>query len=353
MPLFRIMTVRACRLLLVLARPLTGGDCVRTPRCSPAQLHSPRRRIRDIHVEGNRRVEPETVRSYLQFSVGDAYDAGKVDRLDQGAVRHRPVLRRAHRPRGRRRRRHRRREPGHQPGRLRGQQRGRHRDAAQPRCSSSRARSSRAPRSRPTCSASSTSIAARAASRRRSSPRSSSSSRDRVNLVFEINEGGATKVKGIHFIGNHAFSDTQLRDIITTTAAGLVRLPQGHGLLRSRPHESRSRAAAPVLPQERLCRRAGRRGQRRARSRRLGLLHHLRRSRKASSTTSATSASRAGLPASTPRSSCGEVLTEQGDTYNAAEIDKTVEQLTLAVSEQGFAFARVRPQRRPRSGRRA
>ena len=35
--------------------------------------------IRDIRVAGNRRVEPETVRSYLRFSVGDAYDAAKVD----------------------------------------------------------------------------------------------------------------------------------------------------------------------------------------------------------------------------------------------------------------------------------
>jgi outer membrane protein insertion porin family len=36
-------------------------------------------RIRDIQVVGNRRVEPETVRSYLRFSVGDTYDAAKVD----------------------------------------------------------------------------------------------------------------------------------------------------------------------------------------------------------------------------------------------------------------------------------
>ena len=40
---------------------------------------------------------------------------------------------------------------------------------------------------------------------------------NRVNLVFEITEGAATKVKGINFIGNRAFSDSQLRDIITTT----------------------------------------------------------------------------------------------------------------------------------------
>ena len=28
---------------------------------------------------------------------------------------------------------------------------------------------------------------------------------NRVNLVFEINEGDKTGVKDIHFVGNHAF----------------------------------------------------------------------------------------------------------------------------------------------------
>ena len=43
---------------------------------------------------------------------------------------------------------------------------------------------------------------------------------DRVNLVFEIAEGSATKVKGIHFVGNQAFTDSQLRDVISTTEKG-------------------------------------------------------------------------------------------------------------------------------------
>ena len=50
---------------------------------------------------------------------------------------------------------------------------------------------------------------------------------NRVNLVFEINEGGATKVKAINFIGNRAFSDSQLRDIITTTQSGLFDFLKG------------------------------------------------------------------------------------------------------------------------------
>ena len=35
--------------------------------------------IQSIVVEGNRRVEPETVRSYLTFSSGDAYDPAEVN----------------------------------------------------------------------------------------------------------------------------------------------------------------------------------------------------------------------------------------------------------------------------------
>ena len=50
---------------------------------------------------------------------------------------------------------------------------------------------------------------------------------NRVNVVFEINEGAATKVKAINFIGNRAFSDAQLRDIITTTQSGLFDFLKG------------------------------------------------------------------------------------------------------------------------------
>ena len=35
--------------------------------------------ISQIRVEGNQRIEPETVRSYMQIAVGDKYEANKVD----------------------------------------------------------------------------------------------------------------------------------------------------------------------------------------------------------------------------------------------------------------------------------
>ena len=39
----------------------------------------------------------------------------------------------------------------------------------------------------------------------------------------------------------------------------------------------------------------------------------------------------------------GELLTYSGKTFDQSKLDKTVERLTLVVSEQGLAFARVRP----------
>ncbi|WP_038033642.1 outer membrane protein assembly factor BamA [Thermopetrobacter sp. TC1] len=40
---------------------------------------------------------------------------------------------------------------------------------------------------------------------------------NRVNLVFEIDEGKASKIAAIRFVGNKAFSDSKLKDVITTS----------------------------------------------------------------------------------------------------------------------------------------
>ena len=54
-----------------------GGQLATTlAHTSAAQAQSI---VRSIQVTGNRRVEPETVRSYLDFSVGDAYDPSRVN----------------------------------------------------------------------------------------------------------------------------------------------------------------------------------------------------------------------------------------------------------------------------------
>jgi outer membrane protein insertion porin family len=47
---------------------------------------------------------------------------------------------------------------------------------------------------------------------------------NRVDLVFEINEGDKTKVTRISFIGNHAFGDGRLREVIQTTESAWWRI---------------------------------------------------------------------------------------------------------------------------------
>ena len=88
---------------------------------------------------------------------------------------------------------------------------------------------------------------------------------NRVDLVFEINEGGKTTVKDIDFVGNRAYSAWRLRDVIKTGQTQHPELPQEQRSLRSRPHRSRPRAVAPLLSEERLCGRAHRLGGRRVR----------------------------------------------------------------------------------------
>jgi outer membrane protein insertion porin family len=45
---------------------------------------------------------------------------------------------------------------------------------------------------------------------------------NRVDLVFEIKEGEKTGVKTINFVGNHAYSDNRLKEVIKTTTSNLL-----------------------------------------------------------------------------------------------------------------------------------
>jgi outer membrane protein insertion porin family len=45
---------------------------------------------------------------------------------------------------------------------------------------------------------------------------------NRVNVVYDVNEGGRTKIRAVNFIGNEAYSDRRLADIIETKRSGLL-----------------------------------------------------------------------------------------------------------------------------------
>lgn len=57
----------------------------------------------------------------------------------------------------------------------------------------------------------------------RVTPRIIRRSDNRVDLVFEIFEGGVTEIERIGFVGNRAYSDSRLRRVLETKQAGLLR----------------------------------------------------------------------------------------------------------------------------------
>ena len=53
-------------------------------------------------------------------------------------------------------------------------------------------------------------------------PRTMDLGDNRVNVVFEINEGGRTKIKAVNFVGNEAFSARRLSDVIATKKSSVL-----------------------------------------------------------------------------------------------------------------------------------
>ncbi len=169
---------------------------------------------------------------------------------------------------------------------------------------------------------------------------------NRVNLVFEIVEGSATKVKGISFIGNHAFSDSQLRDIISTSQSGWFDFLKGTSIY----DPDRLNLDRELLRQYYL-----KNGY--ADARVVSANAELDRDGSGfflTFTVEEGEVYRVGdlkiesaLPELNANGLRSELLFSTGEIYNATLVDKTVERLTLSVAKQGYAFARVRPRATP------
>jgi outer membrane protein insertion porin family len=341
MPLVRIMMVRACRLLVLMAFLSPGVVCAdAVVFAAPAAAQSSA--IRDISVSGNRRVEPETVRSYLMFAVGDAYDAAKVDssikalfatglfsdvRIDRSGadvivtVVENPVIN----------------QIAFEGNSEIDTDTLTNEVQLKPRAVFTRARVQadvqrildvyqRQGRYAATVE-----------------PKIIELEQDRVNLVFEIAEGGATKVKGINFVGNKAFTDSQLRDVISTTEKGWFDFLKGTSVydpdrmnldreLLRQYYLKNGYADVQVTAANAELDRDG-----------SGFLMTYAIEEGEPYTFGAINVE-STVANVDPAAYRGEVTTSEGDIYDASRIDKSVEDLTLAVSEKGYAFARVRPQ---------
>lgn len=300
--------------------------------------------VRSIEVEGNRRVEADTVRSYLQFSVGDAVDPAKVDgslkalfatglfadvSIDPGSttivrVLENPVVNQVA-------------FEGNSEvdtDTLRAEVQ------LKPRSVFTRARAQGDVQRILDVYTRQGRFAASV------DPKIIELENGRVNVVFEIVEGGATKVKGINFVGNQHFSDQQLRDIISTTQQGWFDFLKGTSIydpdrmnldrellrqfyLKNGYADARVTAAQADLDRDGS-----------------GFVITFAIEEGEQYTFGPVSVEN-GLAELDPAALNGEVTTYQGDIYNAQDVDKSVEKLTLATAEQGFPFARVRPRATP------
>ncbi|MEP9377996.1 outer membrane protein assembly factor BamA [Aquabacter sp. CN5-332] len=164
----------------------------------------------------------------------------------------------------------------------------------------------------------------------------------RVDLVFEINEGEKVGVKDIKFVGNKAFSDYKLKDVITTTTTNWL------SFLKSTDVYDPDRINAD---QELLRRWYLKNGY--ADFRILSATAELEPDGKAfvititleegpqySFGTVDIVSNIKDVPAANLRNA---LRMSSGQVYNAELVEKSVENITIEVSKSGYAFAQVRP----------
>lgn len=165
---------------------------------------------------------------------------------------------------------------------------------------------------------------------------------NRVNLVYEIDEGDKTAVTRIGFSGNHAFSSGRLRDVVKTRESGLLgwlrttdtydpeRLQSDQELIRrfymkNGYADMRVVSASADLDRERNV---------------FFVSFTVDEGEQYSFGAIDVQSSLANLDVAKLRSAVG---TREGGVYSAEDVEKTMEAITLEASRSGYPFAQVRP----------
>jgi outer membrane protein insertion porin family len=174
---------------------------------------------------------------------------------------------------------------------------------------------------------------------------------NRINLVFEIKEGTETSVTTITFTGNNSFSGNSLRSVLATkekswwrflsrnTTFDADRLEFDKELLR-RHYLKNGFADVQIVSAEPSQNENGN----------FTIDFTIDEGPRYSIADVAINVGDAKLDDNGIRRA---VKTDAGDVYNAEKVDKSVENLTLEASKQGFVFAKVEPKvdREPGTGR--
>jgi len=165
---------------------------------------------------------------------------------------------------------------------------------------------------------------------------------NRVDLVFEISEGPVTGIKSINFVGNRAFSDGSLRDVITTSETAFWRI------LSSSDTYDPDRL---TFDRELLRRFYLSEGY--ADFRVISVIAELTPDREGFIVTFTVEEGArykfgkieiiSSLRNLDPLVLQEEVTTEEGDWYDASAVEDSIANLTEVVGNRGFAFVDVRP----------
>jgi outer membrane protein insertion porin family len=165
---------------------------------------------------------------------------------------------------------------------------------------------------------------------------------NRVDLIFEIKEGEKTGVKTIIFVGNHAFSDYRLKEVIKTSTSNFLSFLQTTDVY----DPDRIEADRDLI-------------------RRFYLSHGYADVQVVSATGEYDPALKgfiitftieegppyrfgaidiqSNIRAVDPQKLRSALRMHQGDIYNGDAVEKTVEDLTVEITRHGYPFATVRP----------
>ena len=165
---------------------------------------------------------------------------------------------------------------------------------------------------------------------------------NRVNLVFEIREGAKTGIKSINFVGNHAYSSYRLKDVIKTSASNWLsflqttdiydpdRLESDRDLLR-RFYLKHGYADVRILSAT-------------------GVYDPAQKGFIVTFTIDEGSQYRVGtvdVRSNVKAIDIGALRSalriKPGEVYNADMVDKTIEGMTIEAAKRGYAFAQVHP----------
>ena len=298
--------------------------------------------VRDISVEGNQRIEAATVQSYMVIAPGDSYDDSKVDRSlkalfatglfadvtirQQGdllivRVVENPIINRLQF------------EGNH---RIRDEQLTKE-VQLKPRQVYTRAKVQNDLQRILQIYRRSGRFAATV------EPKVIQLEQNRVDLVFEINEGSVTGIRRIRFIGNRKMSDGRLREAISTKESAWYRF------LSTDDTYDPDRL---TLDREMLRKYYLSRGY--ADFRVLSGVAELTPERDGFFVTFTLDEGdiyafgkvdiRSELKGVDPETLRPFITTIEGDTYDASQIDKSIEEMTFELGRQGFAFVEIRPE---------